>query len=406
MPRRTKTQSLGQHFLVDRRVLARIIDASAVGKDETVCEAGTGNGILTQELCRRARKVLSYEVDKALHAKARETLAFPNLELVNKDLFKTDVGFDVFVSNLPYSRSRDALEWLAVRKFNRAVVMVQKEFAQKLLAGPGDENYRAVSVIASHCFSIEPLFDVGRNCFEPSPKVESTLIRMIPKNTVVKETITKVNRLFSQRNKRASKVAARLGAAKDFGTRRIDQLTSSEIVALAGGDVMYVPAEDTFLLMECVQKYAGQWALEIGVGSGAVAQSLATNFKNVVGTDINPASLAYCRGRGLLLVCCDAASALANVKFDLIVSNPPYLPDDSEKDLTVHGGPAGIETTLHFVESALPLLSKSGRMLFVVSSLADSSALDSLAKKKNLKKKVVKEKALFYERLYVVELTF
>jgi release factor glutamine methyltransferase len=168
---------------------------------------------------------------------------------------------------------------------------------------------------------------------------------------------------------------------------------------------MYVPAEDTFLLMECVQKYAGKRALEIGVGSGAVMQSLAMNFESVVGTDIDPASLAYCKDRGAL-VCCDAASALANVKFDLVVSNPPYLPDDTEKDRTVHGGPAGIETTLHFVDSALPLLSKGGRMLFVVSSLADSSALDSFAKEKNLKKKVVKEKALFYERLYVVELTF
>lgn len=169
---------------------------------------------------------------------------------------------------------------------------------------------------------------------------------------------------------------------------------------------MYVPAEDTFLLMECVQRYSGRWALEIGVGSGAVAQSLARNFESVVGTDIDPASLVYCKGRGLLLVCCDAASALANIQFDLIVSNPPYLPDDDEKDRTVHGGPAGIETTLHFVKSALPLLSRSGRMLFVVSSLVDPSMLESFVQEKNLKKRIVKEKALFYERLYVVELTF
>ncbi|WP_415282631.1 methyltransferase [Candidatus Nitrososphaera sp. FF02] len=170
--------------------------------------------------------------------------------------------------------------------------------------------------------------------------------------------------------------------------------------------MMYVPAEDTFLLMECVQKYSGRWALEMGVGSGAVTQSLARNFENVVGTDVDLASLAYSGGKGLLLVCCDAASALTNVRFDLVVSNPPYLPDDLERDRTVHGGPSGIETTLHFAESALPLLSEKGSMLFVVSSLADSSALDSFAKEKNLNKKVVKEKALFYERLYVVELTF
>jgi 16S rRNA (adenine1518-N6/adenine1519-N6)-dimethyltransferase len=214
-------------------VLAKIVAASAVGKGETVCEAGTGNGVLTEELCKHAKKALSYEVDRVLYAKARETLAFPNLELVNADVFKNDAEFDVFVSNLPYSRSRDALEWLAARKFDRAIVMVQKEFAQKLLAGPGDENYRTVSVIASHCFSIEPLFDVGRECFEPPPRVESAVIRMTQKSTVTKQTVAKVNKLFSQRNKKASKVAARLGVVRDFGARRIDQLTPTEIITLA-----------------------------------------------------------------------------------------------------------------------------------------------------------------------------
>lgn len=232
MPR-TKTQSLGQHFLVDRMVLAKILAASAVSKDETVCEAGTGNGILTEELSKRAKRVISYEVDRTLYARARAELAFPNLELVNADLFKTDAEFDVFVSNLPYSRSRDAFEWLAVRNFDRAIVMVQKEFAQKLLVLPGGDNYRAISVVASYCFSIEPLFDVGKDCFEPPPKVESTVIRLIPKNAVTKETITNVNRLFSQRNKKASTVAAKFGVARDFGTRRVDQLQPGEIIALA-----------------------------------------------------------------------------------------------------------------------------------------------------------------------------
>lgn len=170
---------------------------------------------------------------------------------------------------------------------------------------------------------------------------------------------------------------------------------------------MYVPAEDTLFLIECAKKYHGAWALEIGTGSGAVAQSLLSNFKNVVGTDIDLASLAYCRGKGgVMLVCCDAASALCG-KFDLVVANPPYLPGDPKADATVHGGPAGIETTIHFIESALSLLSeKEGRMLVIVSSLADPSALDRFMREKKLKKRVVAEKALFYERLYAIELTF
>lgn len=170
---------------------------------------------------------------------------------------------------------------------------------------------------------------------------------------------------------------------------------------------IYVPAEDTQLLADCVGSYRGRWALEIGVGYGAVAQVLAKNFDSVAGSDIDPGSLKYCKSRDdrIMLACCDAASAFRG-KFDLIVSNPPYLPDDAAKDATVHGGPRGIEKTVHFVKSALPLLADGGRMLVVVSSLADQSELDQLLQAIKLKKRVVKEKALFYERLSVLELTF
>lgn len=239
MPRRTKVQALGQHFLADRRVLARILDAAALTPQETVCEAGTGNGILTQELCMRAKNVVSYEVDRALYATAKAKLAFlSNLELVNADPFKRHFEqrpFDVFVSNLPYSKSRDAFEWLATRKFDRAIVMVQKEFADKLSAQPGDSNYRAISAIASCCFQIEQLFDVGKECFNPPPLVESAVIRATAKQPVGRKTVRSVNRLFSQRNRRASTVAAKLGfgARADFGGRRVDQLTPAEIVYLA-----------------------------------------------------------------------------------------------------------------------------------------------------------------------------
>jgi release factor glutamine methyltransferase len=167
---------------------------------------------------------------------------------------------------------------------------------------------------------------------------------------------------------------------------------------------MYVPSDDTFLLADCIRQYSGKWALEIGVGSGVLLNLLEKNFANVVGSDIDLRALEHCRGRsGAMLACCDAASAFAG-RFDLIVSNPPYLPDDKVKDTTVHGGPMGIEATIHFIRSGLPLLGRGGKMLLVVSSLADSSALDQLVQEKKMSKKVVKEKRMFYETLSVVEL--
>lgn len=169
---------------------------------------------------------------------------------------------------------------------------------------------------------------------------------------------------------------------------------------------MYVPSDDTFLLADCVRQYSGRWALEIGVGSGVLLNLLEKNFVNVAGSDIDLRALEHCRGRsGAMLACCDAASAFAG-KFDLIVSNPPYLPDDDKvRDLTVHGGPKGIETTIHFLYSARPLLARGGKILLVVSSLADSSALEQLVMEKKMRKKVVKEKRMFYETLSVVELS-
>ena len=222
-------------MLVDRRVLARIVDAAKIGRDETMLEAGTGRGILTAELCRAAKSVVSYEIDKKLYQLAKANLQFHNLELVNADLFKAaNPDFDVFVSNLPYSRSRDAFEWLATQKFKRALVMVQEEFAAKLAARPGDRNYRAISALAGHCFAIEKLFSVGRRSFEPQPKVESVVVRIIPINTITKRTAKNLNLLFSNRNKIASAVAVKMGIKADFGSKRMYQLAPTDLIGMAG----------------------------------------------------------------------------------------------------------------------------------------------------------------------------
>lgn len=226
-------------MLVDRRILAKIISAAYIGKDQIVLEAGAGQGILTAELCKYARQVISYEVDIKLYRKVQEQLLsqFKNLQLVNANLFKTKNPhfFDVFVSNLPYSRSRDAIEWLSIQKFDRAILMVQEEFADKLAARPGSKNYRAISALAGHCFAIEKLFKVRRESFEPQPKVESSIIRIIPVNTITREVVRNINLLFSRRNKKALSVAAEIGIIIDanYGSKKIDELEPRHLVRMA-----------------------------------------------------------------------------------------------------------------------------------------------------------------------------
>jgi release factor glutamine methyltransferase len=177
---------------------------------------------------------------------------------------------------------------------------------------------------------------------------------------------------------------------------------------------MYAPSDDTFLLADCIRQYSGMRALEIGVGSGLLLDILEKNFAYVAGSDIDLQALQRCKQQKIssahvLLVCCDAGSAFGTGKFDLIVSNPPYLPNDNDNnnilDPTVHGGPTGIEATVHFINSALPLLAGDGKLLIVISSFANSSALDKVVLENNMHKKVVKEKRLFYETLSIVELS-
>jgi 16S rRNA (adenine1518-N6/adenine1519-N6)-dimethyltransferase len=230
-------------MLVDRRIVEKIVSAANIRKDEIVLEAGTGQGTLTMELCRHAKQVISYEVDANLYEKAQEQLLQyfnNNLRLVKADLFKTKDAplFDIFVSNLPYSRSRDAIEWLSTQKFDRAIIMVQEEFANKLIARPSGKNYRAISALAAHCFTIEKLFKVRKESFEPQPKVESSIIRITPINTISKETVRNINLLFSRRNKKASSVAGEIGIIVDvdsYGSRKIDQIEPTDLIRMAEG---------------------------------------------------------------------------------------------------------------------------------------------------------------------------
>jgi 16S rRNA (adenine1518-N6/adenine1519-N6)-dimethyltransferase len=160
------------------------------------------------------------------------------VQLIKGDLLKikNSPSFDVFVSNLPYSRSRDTIEWLSKRKFDRAIVMVQEEFADKLEAEPGSRNYRAVSALSAHCFSIQRLFRVGRESFQPQPKVQSVIIKITPINTMTSNMIKNINLIFSKRNRKASSVAAKLGIIVDdvdYGSKKVDELKPKDIVRMA-----------------------------------------------------------------------------------------------------------------------------------------------------------------------------
>ncbi len=226
-----KRHRLGQHFLISNSVAKSIVDYSDITKDDVVLEVGTGKGILTPYLCQKAKKIISVEKDLTLYNKAKENLKISNLTLLHGDAFDMDFEFDVFVSNLPYSESRNAIEWLAQRKFSHGIIMVQKEFAQKLLAKKGTEK-RAISVLANYSMVLTKLLDVSKTNFSPPPKVDSMVVRLDQKRQVTNEMITKINNLFSYKRKTIRRIAKQFGIQIDSDSR-LQDLSDGEIIEIA-----------------------------------------------------------------------------------------------------------------------------------------------------------------------------
>jgi release factor glutamine methyltransferase len=170
---------------------------------------------------------------------------------------------------------------------------------------------------------------------------------------------------------------------------------------------LYLPSDDSIFLSNIVNHYHGQLALEIGTGSGIILNELSKNFRIVIGTDIDFDSLK--RSQSVLknnrLICCDAASAIHDIKFDLIVTNPPYLPSNpNHVDKTVDGGPTGVEVSIHILTSVLDKLSENGKILIVVSNLSEKKKLENFITENNLVIKQIANKDLFYESLDIIEI--
>ena len=228
-----KRRSLGQHFLISDSIAKTIVSFAKITKEDTILEVGTGKGILNGLLCENAKQVTSVEKDPVLHAKAKESFShIKNLVLERGDAFKKDTEFTIFVSNLPYSESRTCIEWLVQREFKRAIVMVQKEFAQKLVAKKGGKERRAISVIASYCFDIKNLMDVKNTNFRPPPKVDSIVISITQKNILSKEIVQIINKLFSFKRKTIRHIGKKMGIDID-SDKRLEEMPEEEIITIA-----------------------------------------------------------------------------------------------------------------------------------------------------------------------------
>ena len=227
-----KRKQLGQHFLHSEAIAKSIVFEAKISKKDIVFELGTGLGILTPLLCEEAQKVISVDADENLIKQAKSKFSgIDNLVLKSGDGFKKRDSFSIFVSNLPYSRSKDAIEWLAQTHFSHGVVMVQKEFAEKISVKKLKDR-KAISIIANYCFDISTIIKVSKNNFLPPPKVDSVVLKIIQKNTLDKQTIHTINKIFSYRRKTVKNILKQFGK-ESIIDKRIDDLSGDEIINLA-----------------------------------------------------------------------------------------------------------------------------------------------------------------------------
>ncbi|MGC8679925.1 MAG: 16S rRNA (adenine(1518)-N(6)/adenine(1519)-N(6))-dimethyltransferase RsmA [Candidatus Micrarchaeia archaeon] len=195
-------KKLSQNFLINENI-AKGMSNFAI--DKNVIEIGPGFGIITKELCKTASKVIAIEKDSRIFSILSSNLKCKNLELINKDFFDVEEdmlkGYDIIIANIPYSLSSKIIFWIS-RNHMPALLCLQKEFVEHMLAAPGTHNYSKLSVISSLHFKITEVFDVPAGSFYPKPKVDSSVVLIKPIDNIITENELNIISLLMMHKKK------------------------------------------------------------------------------------------------------------------------------------------------------------------------------------------------------------
>jgi 16S rRNA (adenine1518-N6/adenine1519-N6)-dimethyltransferase len=178
------SKRLGQNFLIDQNIKNKIINSVEIAPKDEIVEIGPGLGALTGDICEKAKKVIAIEKDTRLYNILKDRLTFKNLELINKDVLEYDFGSAAgkvkIVGNLPYSISSPILNHLIENKANvdSAYITVQKEFGERVVAGPGTKDYASLSCYVQFYAEPKILFNIPRAAFFPTPEVDSCFLKL------------------------------------------------------------------------------------------------------------------------------------------------------------------------------------------------------------------------------------
>ena len=250
----TPKKRLGQNFTVNSEILEKLVAHASLRRDDVVLEIGAGFGFLTNLLSKKCKKVIAVEIDPHLVKFLTKKLdGLPNVHLIEGDILKISIPkFSKVVAAPPYSISSPLLFRLLEKKFDLAVLILQKEFAERLGASVGTKNYGRISVNMYYRAEIQLLETVSRKNFYPPPYVDSKIVNLKPREPpfYVKNELTffKIVRiLFTQRNKKVrnvlisvlkkrqinSKEAIELADSIIFSEKKVQQLTPEDFGILS-----------------------------------------------------------------------------------------------------------------------------------------------------------------------------
>ena len=204
-------KNLGQNYLIDKNKRDQIINFGNIDENDVILEIGTGIGTLTIELAKKAKKVIAIEQDKKIYeilASRLKEEKLDNVELINDDALNVDFPkFNKIISNLPYQISSPITFKFLDYDFDLAILMYQKEFAERMNGEVGTKNYSRLSAMLYFKCNVEKLTDVSSESFLPKPEIDSTVVRLTPKENKISPEDFKVysdftKALFQHRNKK------------------------------------------------------------------------------------------------------------------------------------------------------------------------------------------------------------
>lgn len=260
-------KSLGQNFLIDVNTLEKLISTAGIDKESGVIEVGPGIGALTEQLAIHADNVVAFEIDQRLLPILKDTLKqYDNIRFIHQDILKADVQQAIqanftpgqalhIVANLPYYITTPILMKLLQEKLpiTSLTVMIQKEVAERMSAGPNSKSYGSLSIAVQYYTTASVVMHVPKTVFMPQPNVDSSVLKLTIRESPPVDVhdegffFTVVQAVFAQRRKTLrnnlirhfqmslakEKINERLEVSGIDGTRRGESLTMEEFAHLA-----------------------------------------------------------------------------------------------------------------------------------------------------------------------------